>query len=95
MNLSVVDTSALIRLYVPDGPVPQGLEEAVDAAGRGDAALLVPELALAEVGQVLLRKETAGVLSSSEAAEILEAVITLPLEVVGHRALMLTAAGLA
>ena len=27
MKSFVVDTSALMRLYVPDGPVPDGLEE--------------------------------------------------------------------
>ncbi len=36
MKAVIVDTSALIRLYVPDGP-----------------SLMVPELALAEVTQVL------------------------------------------
>jgi hypothetical protein len=29
MKNVVIDTSALIRLYVPDGPIPEGLEECV------------------------------------------------------------------
>ena len=85
MRRVVLDTSAIIRLYVPDGAVPDGLAEDVDRAASGDVALLVPELALAEIGQVLKKKEEAGFLTSSECDEILDAVLGLPLDVVGHR----------
>ena len=84
----VVDTSALIRLYVPDGPLPEGLEAAVEAAWRSDAALIVPELALAEAAQVLRKKELAGFLQPEETEEILASLLLLPLEVVGHRDLL-------
>ena len=50
MRAVVVDTSALIRLYVPDGPIPEGLEAAMGAAWRGEALLIAPDLLLAEVG---------------------------------------------
>ena len=73
MRIIVPDTSALARLYVPDGPIPEGLEEAVNAAWRGEIALVVPELALAEFVQVLWKKEQAGYLRSLEVDEIVAA----------------------
>lgn len=95
MRAVVVDTSALIRLYVPDGPLPDGLEAAVDAAWRGEALLMAPDLLLAEVGQVLRKKERAGYLRKEESDEILAAVLALPIEVLPHRALLADALDLA
>ena len=95
MKVSVLDTSALVRLYLPDGPVPEGTEAALEGAWRGDEVLLIPELALAEVAQVLLKKERAGLLSAEEAKGVLEEILTLPLHVVGQADLMLSAASLA
>lgn len=95
MKVRVLDTSTLVRFYVPDGPLPEGAEAALDEAWRGDGILLVPELALAEAAQVLLRKERAGRLSAAEAEGILEEILTLPLQVVGHAALISSAASLA
>ena len=64
MRAAVVDTSALIRLYVPDGPLPAGFEEALDAAWNAETVLLTTELALVEALQVLHRKEAAGFLAA-------------------------------
>ncbi len=91
MRRIVLDTSAIIRLYVPDGVVPEGLADDLDRAASGDVALLVPELALAEVGQVLKKKEKAGFLTPAESDEILDAVLELPLDIVGHREILRTA----
>lgn len=95
MNRWVIDTSALIRLYVPDGPLPDGLESAVDLAARGDGVLMAPELLLAEVAQVLLKKERAGFLTSAEVVEIQRAADELPVMLVGHRELMAPASRIA
>jgi predicted nucleic acid-binding protein len=84
MNIVVVDTSAIIRLYVPDGPLPDGLEEEIETAWRGETTLIIPELALAEIAQVLWKKEQAGYLKPAEVDEILTALMELPLEIVGH-----------
>ena len=84
MKMVVVDTSAIIRLYVPDGPIPDGLEEHVKSAWKAETTLIVPELALAEVAQVLWKKEQAGYIKPSETDEIISAVLELPLEIVGH-----------
>jgi predicted nucleic acid-binding protein len=88
MRAFVIDTSALIRLYVPDGPLPQGLERAVDLAWRAEASLLAPELALAEAAQVLRKKERSGYLSSQECDEVLDELLGLPIELAGHRDLL-------
>lgn len=95
MKHAVVDTSALVRLYVPDGPMPEGLEQAVEDAWRGDLVLAAPELLLAEVGQVLLKKERAGFVTRGDVDEILRCVAELPLELVGHAALLNDACALA
>ena len=91
MKVIVADTSALIRLYLPDGPIPDGFEDYVDSAWRAEATLVVPELALPEVAQVLWKKQQSDYISESEADEILSAVLDLPIEVVGHRELLVEA----
>jgi len=95
MKIVVVDTSALIRLYVPDGPIPDGLEEHLDAAWRGEIILMIPELALAEFVQVLWKKEQAGYLESSEVDEIVEALLELPVEIIGYHGILMDALSLA
>ncbi|MBM4355540.1 MAG: type II toxin-antitoxin system VapC family toxin [Deltaproteobacteria bacterium] len=88
MKVHVVDTSALIRLFVPDGPVPDGLTEAVEAALAGTEGLVAPEMLLAETAQVLLRKEKNGLLARAEVEEILGLVADMPLDLVSHRPLL-------
>ena len=84
MKTVVMDTSAIIRFYVPDGPVPDKLNDSIAAAWRAEISLLVPELALAEVTQVLLKKERLGFITQTEADEIFHSVLELPFEVYGH-----------
>ncbi len=88
MKTVVLDTSALMRLYFGDGLLPDGLEEAIRAAGNGDAVLTAPDLLLVEIGSVLLKKERAGHLSRADADEILEAVRDLPIRFVSPAGLM-------
>ena len=85
---SVIDTSAFMRLFIPDGPVPDGLEEVLRAAERGDDVLLAPELLLAEVAQVIHRKRLERVLTGGEFTEVLDAIDAVPLRRVGHSDLM-------
>lgn len=95
MKVAVLDTSVLIRFYVPDGPLPNQAEAALEGAWNSDVVLLVPELALAEAAQVLLKKERAKQLSVHEADGILAEILALPLEVIGHADLISPAASLA
>jgi len=93
--VAVADTSALIRLYIPDGPVVEGLAAAVDAAWRGEGLLLCPEIAFAEIAQVVWKKEMAGYLSLKEADEVFDAFLDLPLRPIRHRDLLSDARSLA
>lgn len=52
MNV-VLDTSALLRLFIPDGELPEGVGECIAAAEQGAIGVLAPELILAEAGQVV------------------------------------------
>ncbi len=88
MRIAVLDTSALLRLFVPDGPVPEGVEEIVEQAWRAEAILLAPEQVLSEAAQVLLKKQEAGILEASEVEEILTSILSMPLETVGHREIL-------
>ena len=84
MKIAVIDTSALIRLYVPDGHCPDFLEEFINSAYKMEATLIMPELALAEAGQVLWKKEKKKYLTQAEVDEIISAILELPIEVVSH-----------
>jgi predicted nucleic acid-binding protein len=95
MKTYVLDTSALLRLFLPDGPLPDHLEEILDQAGRGDARVCIPGLALAEAGQVLRKKELVGVLSPTDSREILDTILALPLEMVPDQTLVSDALDLA
>ncbi len=95
MTTYVLDTSALLRLFVPDGPIPDGLEEVLELAGLGDTKVCTPGLALAEAAQVLRKKEVVGVLSPAESREILETILALPLEIVPVQTLVSDALDLA
>jgi predicted nucleic acid-binding protein len=88
MSIWVVDTSALIRLYVPDGPLPDNLETCIESAWRAESNLLAPELLLAEAGQVLRKKELAGFLQPAEGDEIIQAICSLPITWIGHADLL-------
>ncbi|MGB0679909.1 MAG: type II toxin-antitoxin system VapC family toxin [Polyangiales bacterium] len=90
-----MDCSALIRLYIPDGPVPNNVEQAVEQAWQGDDVLLGPELLLAEAMQVLWRKQQRGLLSATQVDDIAGAILDLPLEIAGHRPLLPEARALA
>ena len=87
MNSVVVDTSALMRLYLPDGPLPDDLENQVDSAWKGNSILLAPELILAEAGQVIWKKQQAGLIDTKEADQIMAAILEVPIEIVAHRKL--------
>jgi predicted nucleic acid-binding protein len=75
----VVDTSALLRLYLADGPLPPSLEPAMQRGCRGDALLLVPDLCLLECASVLLKQVQRTLLTPEEAQALLADLLQLPL----------------
>ncbi len=86
--IAVIDTSALLRLFVPDGPVPDGLEEFFRGVEKGNNAALAPELLLAEAGNVLNKKAMAGLLTLEERSSLLADILDMPLRYERHRDLM-------
>ena len=91
----IVDTSALVRLFIPDGPVPEGLEQLVRDASSGDRTLAAPELLAAEVAQVFHKKRLAGLLSAHEFKDLLKDFLALPVKYFAHKEILPVAAELA
>lgn len=78
-DLFVLDTSALLRLYLADGPLPPSLEPAIQRGCSGDALLLIPDLCLLECASVLLKQVQRQLLSADECRALLADVLQLPL----------------
>ncbi len=91
----VIDTSALIRLFVPDGPLHPEIETAFNRAANGADMVLAPQLLLVEAANVLLRKQRRGELSAPELREILQAMASLPIRHCDHTPLLVSACALA
>ena len=91
----VIDTSALIRLFVPDGPLHPEVETAFNRAASGADLVLAPQLLLVEAANVLLRKRRRSELSARELGELLQAVESLPIRLCEHETLILPACALA
>ena len=84
----VIDTSALIRLFVPDGPLHAEVETAFNRAASGADVLLAPHLILIEAANVLLRKQRRDELSMQELQELLSAIDSLPIRLCDHGPLL-------
>ena len=80
MKRFVIDTCALMRYFQPDGPVPAEVEDALRQAWERAAFVYAPQLLIAEVAHVLLKKERRGLLSTSECDRILADVLSLPFQ---------------
>ena len=78
-DVFVLDTSALLRLYLVDGPLPPLLEPVIHRGCSGDALLLIPDLCLLECASVLLKQVQRQLLSADESRAILADVLQLPL----------------
>lgn len=85
MNCAVLDTSAIIRYFIPDGPIPEQLEETLRLAAKAEMVAIAPELAQVEFAQVILKKIRAGFLSTKEGKTILAAALDLPIIYLSHK----------
>jgi len=84
----VLDTSAVVRLYIPDGPLPEKLIDSISSAEQGNLDLIAPELLSAEFYQVILKKERAQFIKKSEAELIIESFCTLPIIYISHSGIL-------
>ncbi|MDP2752008.1 MAG: type II toxin-antitoxin system VapC family toxin [Rhodocyclaceae bacterium] len=91
----MIDTSALIRLFIPDGPLHPEIEVAFNRASSGIDVVLAPQLLLVEAASVLLRKRRRGELSSQELSELMQAMTSLPIRFCEHETLILSSCVLA
>ena len=87
----VLDASAMLRLFLEDGPVPNGLIEATDKAEACESIFLVPELFWAETAHVLHRRRKMGQLDSAELKRMWKDVQGLPAQSLSHAPYLIAA----
>ncbi len=93
--IGVIDTSALIRLYIPDGPIPEGFEKFLSGVERGNNTAIAPELLLVESSNVLYRKRKINEISENESIHLLSDVLSMPIRYFSHGPLIPVAFDLA
>jgi len=93
--IGVVDASALIRLFVPDGPMAEGFEEFLHGVQRGINTAIAPELLAAECANVIHKKMISKELSEDESLRLLSDLLSVPIRLFSHRPLILPAFELA
>jgi predicted nucleic acid-binding protein len=93
--IGVVDTSALIRLFVPDGPMADGFEDFLYGIERGINTAIAPELLIVEAANVLNKKQISGELSGDESYRLLADLLSVPIRIFPHRPLIQRAFDLA
>ena len=77
MNL-VIDSSVLIKFYVPE-ILSDRAEQLLSRVEQRDVMLLAPDLIYSESGNTLWKKRRIKELTRSEIDEITDAIISLPL----------------
>ena len=93
--IGVIDTSALIRMFVPDGPLPDGFEDFLRGVERGLNIAIAPELLLAEAANVINKKRMSGELDGNESDQLLSDLLAVPIRLFSHQPLILQAFKLA
>jgi predicted nucleic acid-binding protein len=83
----VIDASVLVKFFIPE-ILSEKAEELNARSMQGDLRLLAPDLIFAEVGNILWKKHRMKELIRSEAEEIVDAIVSLPLEIETSKALL-------
>ena len=89
--IGVVDASALIRLFVPDAPFPDGFDEFLRGVERGLNMAIAPELLVAEAANVINKKRKSGELSGNESDQLLFDLLSVPIRLFPHPPVLLRA----
>ena len=79
MKTFVIDTSALMRLFIPDGELPDGIDKLILEAEKDEAVILAPGLMIIEAGQVIFKKWKEKLLTEDEAESLYADIMTLPI----------------
>jgi predicted nucleic acid-binding protein len=83
----VIDASVLIKFYVPE-ILSDKAEELLTGVEHGDVMFLAPDLIYPEVGNILWKKQRMKELTRSEAEEITDAIVSLPLKIKASKLLL-------
>jgi predicted nucleic acid-binding protein len=86
LNL-VIDASVLIKFYVPE-ILSDRAERLLAKVGNKDIDLLAPDLIYPEAGNILWKKQCLKELTHSEAQEITDAILSLPLMIEASKSLL-------
>jgi len=86
LNL-VIDASVLIKFYVPE-ILSDRAERLLAKVGNKDIDLLAPDLIYPEAGNILWKKQRLKELTHSEAEEITDAILSLPLMIEASKSLL-------
>jgi predicted nucleic acid-binding protein len=89
--IGVVDTSALIRLFVPDGSLPDGFDEFLRGVERGLNTAIAPELLLAEAANVINKKRKSEEFDKNESHRLLSDILSVPIRLFPHQPVILRA----
>jgi predicted nucleic acid-binding protein len=85
--IAVIDTSALLRLFIPDGPIPEGLEAFFRGVETGNNTAIAPELLIVESINVVIKKQLRNELSDSEAKALISLLRQMPIRYFSHHPL--------
>jgi predicted nucleic acid-binding protein len=91
----VLDASAMLRLFLDDGPIEDSLYVAMAQVESGEASFVVPELFWAEAAHVLHRRRKQKLLSVDELNRLWGDMSALPARTLGHLPFMQEAFGFA
>lgn len=86
--IAVVDTSAVLRLFIPDGPIPDGLEKFFRGVASGSNTAIAPELLIVEAINVVIKKQRRNELSRDEANTLMSLLKQMPIRYFGHHSLL-------
>ena len=85
--IAVVDTSALLRLFIPDGSIPDGLEAFFRGVEAGTNIAIAPELLIIEATNVVVKKQRRSELNTDEGTGLIALLKQMPIRYFGHHAL--------
>jgi len=85
--IAVVDTSAVLRLFIPDGPIPDGLEKFFRGVETGSNIAIAPELLMVEATNVVIKKQRRNELSLDEAKALISLLKQMPIRYFSHHSL--------
>ena len=83
--------SALIRLFVPDGSLPDGFDEFLRGVERGLNTAIAPELLLAEAANVINKKRKSEEFDENESDRLLSDILSVPIRLFPHQPVILRA----